>query len=195
MNKSKLFMLSALVVCVAAIFSSCLKDNPYMDVSNTQPIIEFGISPASGYYGPFAYAPENVTYDTTIALGDTTITPITPVNDTAIAVVLASPQVLNDTVVVTFVIDTPQIASTSAAAGFIALPDSLGGANLYTVDGDSAHNFLGLPQTVTILPGHRVGIIPVTLNFPAFPASCRRQKVRMRLLRADATRLLFMFAE
>lgn len=176
--KIKLFI-AVVGIFFAISFSSCLKDNPYLNLSNTQPIIEFGQSAANsiyglnGYYGAFLYVPENVTYDTTIVASDTTITTITPLNDTAIALVLASPQVLNDTVAVTFTIDTSQIAPYNSAldSNYIALPDTLNGSSLYTLNNDTAH--LSLTQTINILPGHRVGSIPIVLNFPAFPASYR----------------------
>jgi len=170
--KLRLFIAVGIFSVIA--FSSCLKDTPYMDVSNTEPIIEFGQSAANGiygannYFGAFAYVPENVSYDTVITAGppiDTTITTVIAVNDTAIAVDLASPQVLSDTVLVTFTIDTTQIApyNTSAGTSFTLLP-----SNLYTLNGDTSH---ALIQTIKILPGHRVGSIPVVLNFPAFPSS------------------------
>ena len=40
-----------IVLCLSA----CLKDTPYIDVSNSQPIIEFGLSPANGQFGPFKF--------------------------------------------------------------------------------------------------------------------------------------------
>jgi hypothetical protein len=114
---------------------SCLKDTPYMDVSNTAPIIEFGQSPAQGLNGPFMYA------------GDTTAHA-----DTAIALVLASPQVESDTLQSIVGIDGTQIASYNAANGtsYTQLPDSL----------------FSVRDTVNILPGYRVGVIPVSLKFP-----------------------------
>jgi hypothetical protein len=152
MNKLKFFILALVVASVT--LSSCLKDSTFMDVADTEPIIQFGLSPASSNPYPISYAPANVTYDTTIVGVDTTITPVVPENDTAIAIVLASPQVLADTVAVTVTIDTTQVAA--AGAGFTALPDSL-----YT-----------LPQTtIKILPGHRIGSLPVNLKFPSFPSS------------------------
>jgi hypothetical protein len=120
--------------------SSCLKDKPFMDVSNTSPIIQFGLSISSGNPGPFAYAGDTA--------GSAAI-------DTAIALVLSSPQVLNDTIAVTIAVDPSQITSFNIAnsTNFVALPDSV-----YT-----------LPKTtVLIFPGYRVGNIPVDLNLPAF---------------------------
>jgi len=181
MNKLKFFVLIIMAISVTSMFSSCLKDTPFLDVSNTEPIIEFGISPSSGYYGPFGYTPENVSFDTTIVTPtDTVFNTVIGVNDTAIAVVLASPQVLNDTVVVTFVIDSTQIASSPATAGqgYTLLPDSLNGSSVYILDGDTTHTASVslsasplIPQTVNILPGHRVGIIPITLTLPTLPTS------------------------
>jgi hypothetical protein len=116
--------------------ASCLKDTPYMDVSNTPPVIEFGQSPAQGLQGPFPYG------------GDMTA----PV-DTAIALVLASPQVEKDTLQTIIQVDTSQITTFNTANGtnYTALPD-----DMYTI----------LSDTVNIPPGFRVGILPVRLKFP-----------------------------
>lgn len=130
---------SIIILGVLFSLSSCLKDKPFMDVSNTEPVITFGLSISSGNPGPFAYS------------GSTSV-------DTAIALVLASPQVLSDTVAVTIAVDTTQITAfnTANSTNFISLPDSV-----YT-----------LPHTtVLILPGYRVGNIPVNLNFPAVPTT------------------------
>src|ERR1700683_1626609 len=86
----KLKFLIPTVVFFSILFSSCLKDTPFMDVSNTAPIIEFGQSPAQGLQGPFVYG-----FDTYGAYGppNTFITSdTTSLTDTAIALVLASPQ-------------------------------------------------------------------------------------------------------
>jgi hypothetical protein len=114
---------------------SCLKDTPYMDVSNTAPIIEFGQSPAQGVMGPFTY-----TGDTTLAA------------DTAIALVLASPQTESDTLQTIVGIDPSQVASYNSANGttFSTIADSL----------------VAMQDTINILPGYRVGAIPVRLKFP-----------------------------
>ena len=149
----KFKILIPLGFCLAILFSSCLKDTPFMDVSNTQPIIEFGQSPAQGLSGPFAYG------------GDTANSPLI---DTAIALVVASPQVLNTSVTTTIAIDPTQIA---------ALDTSISQANVQ--NGTSNPFFTMLPSnlytlastTISILPGYRVGRIPVVLNFPNFPAS------------------------
>lgn len=114
-----------------------------MDVSNTAPIIEFGISPASGNYGPFAYA------------GDTAASPVI---DTAVALAIASPQVLTKDVTITIAVDPTQVTAFNAANGtnFTVLP-----SNLYAISS----------TTIKIQAGHRVGSIPVSFNFPQFPAS------------------------
>jgi hypothetical protein len=130
--------------------SSCLKDTPFMDVSNTAPIIEFGQSPAQGLQGPFVYG-----YDTYGVYGPPKTfisTDTIALTDTAIALVLASPQVESDTLQTIVGIDNTQIAAynTANSSNFGMLPDSL-----YT-----------LTDTVNILPGYRVGSIPVTLKFP-----------------------------
>jgi len=124
--------------------SSCLKDNSnYIQVANSQPIIEFGLSPANGLVGPFSYA------------GDTA----SSVNiDTAVALVIASPQVLTKDVTVTISVDSSQIGAYDTASGsnFTMLP-----SNLYSITS----------ATVTIPAGYRVGRLPITLNLAAFPAS------------------------
>jgi hypothetical protein len=126
----------------ALLFSACLKDTPYIDVSNSQPIIEFGLSPANGQFGPFAF------------VGDTVGAPAVNI-DTAVAVVVASPQVLNSTVTTTVKTDTSQISAYNAANGsmFTALPDSL----------------YHLTTTATVAPGYRVGRVAVTLMLSKFP--------------------------
>jgi len=129
--------LSALIV-----FSSCLKDSPYMDVSNTAPIIEFGVSPANGSNGPFKYK------------GDTTASVTI---DTAVALVIASPQVLTKAVTITVSVDPSQVDAYNTAHGtsYSLLP-----TNLYNINN----------TVVTIPAGYRVGRIPVTLNLTSFPA-------------------------
>ncbi len=103
---------------------------------NTAPIIEFGQSPAQGVAGPFVYA------------GDTTT-----MADTAVALVLASPQVESDTLqTLVSVVHPTQVSSynTNNGTNFSVLPDSL-----FTIS-----------DTVNILPGYRVGSIKITLKFP-----------------------------
>ena len=99
-------------------------------LSNTAPVIEFGQSPAQGVQGPFPYD------------GD-----ITGVVDTAIALVLASPQVETDTLQTIISIDNSQVSAYNSANGtdLATIPDSL-----FTIS-----------DTINILPGHRVGSIPV----------------------------------
>ena len=161
MNMKKILTISIGLI-FTGIFSSCLKDSTYMDVSNTEPIIEFGQSAANGIYGPngyygaFIYNPTNFSVDTNIVANDTTIYNVIQANDTAVALILASPQVLNDTVVATLKIDTTQITAFNTANGtaYTSLP-----TNLYNI-----------PSLVdTILPGHRVG--SVSVNILPFPQS------------------------
>ena len=140
MSLKKLFIFCILPGVVA--LGGCLKDTPYLDVSNTQPIIEFGISPANGWYGPFPLA------------GDTVGSPV--VVDTAIGLVIASPQVLNKSYSITVRVDTTQISAYNAANGtsYTLLP-----ASLYS-----------MPDSVITIPaGYRIGRIPVNINFPIFP--------------------------
>jgi hypothetical protein len=130
--------------------SSCLKDNPYMDVSNTEPVIEFGQSAANGifnqvngYYGAFYF------------VGDTLSGPVSSY-DTAVALILATPQTINDTVQVTVSVDSTQIAAWNSAVGDTL---TLMPASMYS-----------LPQTtITILPQHRVGTIPMTIPLSTYP--------------------------
>jgi len=131
--KIKILIPAAFLIVI--MMASCLKDTPYMDVSNTAPIIEFGQSPAQGVMGPFVYG------------GDTTA-----MADTAVALVLASPQVESDTLQTLVSVDPTQVTSynTNNGTNFSVLPDSL-----FTIS-----------DTVNILPGYRVGSIQVTLKFP-----------------------------
>ena len=131
--KMKILISAAFLLLVT--MASCLKDQPYMDVTNTGPIIEFGQSPAQGVTGPFMYG------------GDSTA----PV-DTAVALVLASPQVETDTLQTMVSVDATQLSAYNSANGtnYSLLPDSL-----FTIS-----------DTVNILPGYRVGNLQVTLKFP-----------------------------
>jgi hypothetical protein len=130
--------------------ASCLKDKAFLDVSNTSPVIEFGQSiaqgitnPVTGSIGAFYFA------------GDTAAGPVTTY-DAAIALVLASPQVLNDSISVTIAVDPTQIPVWNA------LPDTA------TLIPDSLYS---LPQlTVGISPQHRVGNIPVDIFLSKFAA-------------------------
>jgi hypothetical protein len=151
----KLKILIPTAVVFSIVFSSCLKDTPFMDVSNTAPIIEFGQSPAQGLQGPFlygldvygVYGPPN-----TFISGDTVA-----LADTAIALVLASPQVEPDTLQTIVAIDTTQISAYNAAN------DAAGDSTFFTMLPDTSYT---LSDTVNILPGYRVGSIQVVLKFP-----------------------------
>lgn len=146
----KLTSLISIAVLFCSALTSCLKDTPFMDVSNTAPIIEFGQSPAQGLQGPFVYG-----FDTYGVYGppNTFITSDTvSLTDTAIALILASPQAEPYTLQTVVGIDTAQISAYNTANGtnYTLLPDSL-----YTIS-----------DTVNITPGYRVGRIPVMLKFP-----------------------------
>jgi hypothetical protein len=155
LNQQSIIMRYTLFIAIGAVvislFASCLKDKTYLNLAATQPIVEFGQSaangvynPVNGYYGAFPFA------------ADTLNGPAIPAYDTAVALVLASPQVLNDSISVTIEIDTTQISAYNAAEGdsLTLLP-----ANLYV-----------LPQTVIgIGAGFRIGNIPVTIDMGAFP--------------------------
>ncbi|HVS98121.1 MAG TPA: DUF1735 domain-containing protein [Puia sp.] len=141
MSWKKLFLLCFPLSVVA--LGGCLKDTPYQDVSHTAPLIEFGLSPANGRYPPIVFD------------GDTSGAPAA---DTAIGLVIASPQVLDKPYTITVAVDASQIAAFNAANGtsYALLP-----TNLYSMPN----------LAITIPAGYRIGRIPVTLNLPAFPAS------------------------
>lgn len=124
------------------VFGSCLKSSPYMDVSNTQPIIEFGWSPANGHYGPFQYDSSGNSLETDI--------------DTAIGLVIAAPQPLNKDVTITVGIDPTQLAAFQGSVDTVSF--SLLPSNMYTID-----------SVVTIKAGHTLGRIPVTLRLSQLP--------------------------
>jgi Domain of unknown function (DUF1735) len=126
----------------AFLLSSCLKDTPYLDASNTAPIIEFGISPANGY---------------SIGLAMASDTAGSPVVDTAIGLLIASPQVLNQAYTISVSLDTSLISGYNAANNdsLSALPGAY-----YTIT----------DTPVAIAAQHRVGRMPITLNIPAMPA-------------------------
>jgi len=128
-------------LCIVTCLGSCLKDTPYIDLTNSQPIIEFGLSPANGDTGPFLYGADTAN---------------SPDVDTAIAVDVASPQVLNSTVTTTVMVDTTQISAYNIAndSTFTALPDSL----------------YSLTPSATVAPEYRVGRVAVTIYFSKFPA-------------------------
>jgi Domain of unknown function (DUF1735) len=72
--------------------------------------------------------------------------------DTAIALVLASPQTESDTLQTIVALDPSQVTTFNSSNGsdFSTIPESL----------------FSISDTIHILPGHRVGSIPVTLKFP-----------------------------
>jgi len=124
----------ALLGVLALGFSSCLKDKPFLDVSNTQAIAEFSI-----------VSPTVATYSWGALPADTAEI------DTAIAVDIASPQTLNYDVTLTVNWDTTLITAYNANAEYplTALPDS-----------DFS---MTLPATIKIPAGYRIGRIPVKL--------------------------------
>ncbi len=126
-------------ISISIFLTSCLKDSPYIDYSKTKPIIEFGLSPASGQLNYFGYAGDTA--------GSITI-------DTAIALVVASPQVLSSSVTAKVKVDESQITSFNDDNGtnYVLLPDSL----------------YKLTTTATILSGYRIGRLPITLNLSKF---------------------------
>jgi len=118
---------------IALGFSACLKDKQFLDVSSTQPIIEFshgsgGLTSAN--WGPVSGAQL----------------------DTAIAIDIASPQVLSYDVSATVAFDPTLIAAFNAAN-----PD-----NLVQVLPDSCYSVTS-PMTIKIPAGYRIGKLPVTL--------------------------------
>ncbi len=146
--KQKILIPIVILFCI--ILSSCLKDTPFLDVTNTAPIVEFGQSPAQGLNGPFVYGFD--AYGAFGPAGTFIASDTIAVADTAVALVLASPQVEPDTLQTIVGIDNTQIAAFNTANGttYASLPDSL-----FTIS-----------DTVNILPGYRVGRIPVVLKFP-----------------------------
>jgi hypothetical protein len=141
----KIKFLIPFLLFVMMFLTSCLKDTPnYIQVADSAPIIEFGLSPANGQFGPFSYAGDSAS---------------SAVIDTAIALVIASPQVLTKDVTITVGVDSSQInASDTTADG---APYTMLPSNLYSITS----------TTITIKAGYRVGRIPITLNLPDFPAS------------------------
>jgi hypothetical protein len=136
-----------LIPCILsiAVLSGCLKSTPYMDVSNTQPIIEFGYSPANGEYGPFQYDSVGTSLETDV--------------DTAVGLVIASPQVLTTSHTFTVGIDSTQISAFNAS----------GAANTnltFTLMPQSMYSMTG---TVTIAAGYQLGRLPITLKLSQLP--------------------------
>jgi hypothetical protein len=139
------------IPCLLSIglFSSCLKDTPYMDVSHTQPIIEFGLTAANGITQPLQYDSSGTSLETDV--------------DTAIGLLIASPQVLSQAYTITVGIDTSQISAfnavNTAGPNGTTLTFSLMPSSMYS-----------LPNTaITIPAGYRVGRIPVTLDLSQLP--------------------------
>jgi hypothetical protein len=133
MNKFKYLLL---LFFTSVALAACLKDKAFMDVSGTQPIIEFsyGTSGASDV--------GNLGADPSIAK-----------LDTAFALNIASPQVLDYPVTVTLKVDPTQIAKYNAAGNspVTLLPDSI---------------YQWKTTTVTIPAGYRISRVPITL-FPS----------------------------
>lgn len=129
MNKFKYLIIIISVVS----FSSCLKDTPFLDLSNTQPIAEFSRG------------------TTALALSSWGVLADTTEIDTAIAVDIASPQVLNYDVTFNIKFDPTLITKWNAANPnnqLQMLPDSC----------------FSLPSTsVKVAAGYRYGKIPVKL--------------------------------
>ncbi len=131
-------MLNYRSLFVIALFISscigCVKDTPFLDVSSTQPIIEFSFG-------------TNGESD----LGNFGVSPSMTVLDTAIAVNIASPQVLDYAVTVTIKVDS----------SFIAKYNSVSGNTQLALLPDSAYNYT--TTSVTIPAGHRIARIPLKL--------------------------------
>jgi hypothetical protein len=130
----------AIVIIFTGLLQSCLKDSPYLDVSNTQPVVEF----------PFG---SNGTV--TASLG--TLSPLDSNNafDTVIAINLSSPQVLNYDITVTVTLDSATITSYNAANP----------SNQLTMIPDSA--FSGPKSLDIVIPaGYRIARFPIKV-YPA----------------------------
>ncbi len=122
------------ILATSISFVSCLKDDTFLDVSNTQPIIEFSFG-------------TNGKSD----LGNFNIDPTVAVLDTALAINIASPQVLDYDVTVTLKLDPSMINaynSVSSNTHLKMLPDS---AFKYTT------------TTITIPAGRRLTKVSLTL--------------------------------
>jgi hypothetical protein len=131
------------------LFSSCLKSTPYMDVSNTQPIIEFGLTAANGWTQPLQYDSAGTSLESDV--------------DTAIGLVIASPQVLPQAYTITVGIDTTQISAFNAV-------NTAGPAGSVLTFSMMPSSMYSMPDTVITIPaGYRVGRIPVTLYLSQLP--------------------------
>ncbi|HXB09783.1 MAG TPA: DUF1735 domain-containing protein [Puia sp.] len=139
------------IICflpAVVVLGGCLKDTPYLDVSDTQPIIEFGQSPANGVSEPLQY--------------DTAAPSLMTDIDTAVGLVIASPQVLSKAYTITVGVDTTQITAFNASGNNL-----WGGAPLsYTLMPDSLY---ALTASVTIPAGYRIGRLPITLFLSKLP--------------------------
>jgi len=133
---------------VVFLLSSCLKDTPYLTVSNTAPIIQFGLSPANGWGNTLLNPP--------YFAGDTLGGPTGPI-DTAVAVEIASPQVLSQAYTISVNVDTSLVSAynTQNDSTYSPMPSMY-----YTLK----------DTTVTIAAGYRVGRIPISINISALPA-------------------------
>lgn len=123
-----------LLLFLSVSMTACLKDKAFLDLSNTAPIIEFS-------YGTDGYSD----------LGNLGANPTITELDTAIALNIASPQVLDYPVTVTLKVDASQLTkynSISSNTQLELLPDS---------------TFKFTSTTVTIPAGHRIARLPLTL--------------------------------
>jgi Domain of unknown function (DUF1735) len=153
MSLKKLSIVCFFVGVVA--LGGCLKSTPYMDVSNTQPIIEFGQGPANGNLPGLIF--DTVGYSVQTALKTDV--------DTAVGLVIASPQVLSKAYTITIALDTAQVTQFNASGNNL-----WGGSPItYTLMPDSLYTLV--TDTVTIQAGYRIGGIPVNLYLSKLPAN------------------------
>lgn len=136
MNKIKLLFC---ILVVSGVFTSCLDDKKFLDIANTGAIVEFPRGSADN-------------------LNVFSVLPGTPVTDTAIAINIASPQMLDRDVTVTLRQNVTVITDYNTVHGtaFETLPDTL-----YTVES----------YKVTIPKGFRIGRLKMRINFPKFDLS------------------------
>ena len=127
----------AFVIILSGLLHSCLKDTPFLDASNTTPLVEFSFGSNGTTTNSFGTLPDTTEFDTVIAVN------------------LASPQVLNTDVTVTITLDQSLITNFNLANPtnqLTLLPDSA------TVGG------LAKTVTLTIPAGYRIKKIPIKLN-------------------------------
>jgi hypothetical protein len=136
MNKIKFLFC---ILTAAVVLTSCLDDKKYLDLTNTGTIIEFPLG-QNGSLNVFS------------------VLPGTPTTDTAIALNIASPQVLDRDVTVIVRPNVTAVTDYNTVHGtnFEFLPDSL-----YTVEN----------YKVTIPAGYRIGRLKIKFNFPKFDLS------------------------